>query len=86
MVSSLSLSVLSISLVSPMTRSRVSRIPPLGLLADSQPLRPEVDEGVKQSLWSPDSAAEKWNLPEDEPFWVKTRWSLSKISYFEAQC
>jgi hypothetical protein len=60
-------------------------MPPLGLPAESQPLRPEVEDGVKQSLWSPDSAAEKWNLPDEEPFWVKTRWSLSKISYKDSQ-
>lgn len=64
-----------------MTKSSVSLMPPLGLLADSQPVRPEFDEGVKQSLWSPASAAEKVKRPAAAPRWETTRWSLSKISW-----
>jgi hypothetical protein len=48
--------------------SSVSLIPPVGCRAESQPLEPEVDEGVKQILWSPESAALKVKRPADEPF------------------
>jgi hypothetical protein len=47
---------------------------------ESQALLPELDEGVKQILWSPESAAVKVNRPDDAPFCETTRWSLSKIS------
>jgi hypothetical protein len=67
MSSSLVLSVLAISLVSPMARSRLSLIPPLGERALSQPWRPEFEEGVKQILCSPASAALKVKRPEEEP-------------------
>lgn len=80
MSSSLPLSVLSMALVSPMARSSVRRMPPLGACADSQPLRPLVDEGVKHSLWSPASAAVKVKRPEAGPRCETTRWSLSKTS------
>lgn len=80
MSSSLDLSVRSISLVSPMTTSSCSLMPPLGLETLVQPLRPDVDDGVKQILWLPDSAAEKVKRPDDEPRWETTRWLLSKIS------
>lgn len=84
MSSSFDLSVLSISLVSPMIRSNCSLIPPLGLDTLVHPLRPDVDEGVKQILWLPDSADEKVNRPDDEPRCETTRWSLSKISCTES--
>ena len=71
--SSLVLSELSISLVSPMTRSRFILMPPLGFVVESQEERPELEDGVKQILWSPDSAAEKVNRPDDEPRWETTR-------------
>lgn len=67
------LSLLSIWLVSPITRSSVNLIPPFWFLVDSQPGRPEVDEGVKQTLWSPESAAEKVKRPEAWPRWETTR-------------
>ena len=73
MSSSFDLSVLSISLVSPMTRSSFSLMPPLGLDEESHEERPEEDEGVKQILWSPASAAEKVKRPADEPRWETTR-------------
>ena len=41
---------------------------------------PDVDDGVKQILWSPASAAEKVKRPAEEPFWETTRWSLSNTS------
>jgi hypothetical protein len=63
----LPLSLLSIWLVSPITRSRVSLMPPLGFLAESHEVRPELEDGVKQSLWSPASAAEKVKRPEAAP-------------------
>ena len=78
--SNLDLSELSIALVSPIAMSRVSLMPPLGELRDSQFDRPLLEEGVKQILWSPASAAVKVNLPELLPRWDTTRWSLSKIS------
>jgi len=62
------LSVLSIALVSPMARSRVSLMPPIGCKAESQPAEPELDEGVKQILWSPESAALKVKRPAEDPF------------------
>jgi hypothetical protein len=52
----------------------------LGDDTDSQLDRPLLEEGVKQILWSPDSAAVKVNLPEAPPRWETTRWSLSKVS------
>lgn len=55
-------------------------MPPFECNALSQLLEPEVEEGVKQILWSPASAAVKVKRPEDEPVWKTTRWSLSKIS------
>jgi hypothetical protein len=61
------LSLLSIWLVSPITKSRVNLMPPLGFLAESHEVRPELDEGVKQILWSPASAAEKVKRPEADP-------------------
>lgn len=73
MFSNLPLSVDSISLVSPMTMSRVRRMPPFGEPTESQPDRPDVEMGLKQSLWSPASEEEKVNFPEESPFWVKTR-------------
>ena len=57
-------------------------MPPLGFLAESHEVRPELDDGVKQILWSPASAAEKVKRPEDRPRWETTRWSLSKISCY----
>lgn len=78
---SLSLSSLSIWLVSPITMSRRSLMPPLGFVMESQPVRPLLDEGMKQILWSPASAAEKVKRPEEVPRWETTRWLLSKISY-----
>lgn len=36
--------------------------------------------GVKQRRWSPESAAEKVNLPEEVERWETMRWSLSKVS------
>jgi len=36
--------------------------------------------GVKQRRWSPESAAEKVNLPVLEPRCATMRWSLSKVS------
>ncbi len=77
----LPLSVLSIALVSPIAKSRVSLIPPIGCRAESQPEPPDVDEGVKQILWSPESAALKVKRPDEEPFCETTRWSLSNTSY-----
>jgi hypothetical protein len=47
--------------------------------------RPLLEEGVKQILWSPDSAAVKVNLPEAPPRWETTRWSLSKVSWREGR-
>lgn len=61
-------------------------MPPLGAVADSQLDRPLLDEGVKQILWSPASAAVKVNLPEAPPRWETTRWSLSKISWIGDGC
>lgn len=69
----LPLSVLSMALVSPIARSSVSLIPPMGCKAESQPVEPELEEGVKQILWSPESAALKVKRPEAEPFWETTR-------------
>jgi hypothetical protein len=48
-------------------------MPPIGWRAESQPEEPEFDEGVKQILWSPDSAAVKVKRPDEEPFWLMTR-------------
>jgi len=69
-----------------MAMSRDRRMPPLGEAADSQLERPLLDEGVKQILWSPASAAVKVNLPEAPPRWETTRWSLSKISWRAVGC
>lgn len=77
----LDLSLLSMAEVSPMAMSRVRRMPPLGWAMLSQEERPLEEEGVKQILWSPASAAVKVNLPEGPPRWETTRWSLSKISW-----
>ena len=55
-------------------------MPPLWFAVLSQPERPDVDEGVKQILWLPDSAAEKVKRPAEDPRCETTRWSLSKIS------
>lgn len=63
-----------------MAMSRVRRMPPLGDETESQLDRPLLEEGVKQILWSPASAAVKVNLPEPPPFWETTRCSLSKTS------
>jgi hypothetical protein len=82
----LPLSALSRALVSPMARSRVSLMPPMCESTESQLLEPEVDEGVKQILWSPESAAVKVKRPDEEPFWETTRWSLSKVSCFISSC
>lgn len=82
---SFSLSELSITLVSPMATSSVSRIPPLGEERDIQLFFPLVDDGVKQILWSPASAAVKVNLPVVPPRWETTRCSLSNISYRPAR-
>ena len=82
----LDLSPPSSALVSPMATSSVRRMPPLGAVADSQLDRPLLDEGVKQILWSPASAAVKVNLPEAPPRWETTRWSLSKISWIGDGC
>ena len=41
---------------------------------------PEDEDGVKQILWSPESAALKVKPPAEEPFWETTRWSLSNTS------
>lgn len=76
----LSLSLLSIWPVSPITRSSFILMPPLGLCAESHADRPEVDEGTKQILWSPASWAVKVKRPEAEPRWETTRWLLSKTS------
>lgn len=76
----LPLSVLSIALVSPIAKSSVNLMPPMGWRADSQPVEPEFEEGVKQILWSPDSAALKVKRPDEEPFCETTRWSLSNTS------
>lgn len=67
------LSVLSIELVSPMAMSSESLIPPCGCSADSHPVDPDVDDGTKQILWSPLSAAVKVKRPADEPFCEITR-------------
>lgn len=48
-------------------------MPPFGEPTESQPDRPDVEMGLKQSLWSPASEEEKVNFPEESPFWVKTR-------------
>ena len=74
------LSLLSISLVSPIARSSVSLMPPWGCRAESQPVPPDDEEGVKQILWSPESAALNVKRPAEEPFWETTRWSLSNTS------
>lgn len=63
---SLVLSVDSIS-EDPMAKSSVNLMPPLGCSAESQPGRPEDEEGVKQILCSPASAAVKVKRPEEEP-------------------
>lgn len=55
-------------------------MPPLGAAVDSQPDRPLLEDGVKHSLCSPDSAAVKVNLPWEPPRLETTRWSLSKVS------
>ena len=52
----------------------------MGCKAESHPWPPELEEGVKQILWSPESAAVNVKRPDDEPFWVTTRWSLSNTS------
>lgn len=80
MSSSLSLSALSITLVSPMVISRVSLMPPLGLEVLNQPVLPLSEEGVKQILWSPASCAVKVKRPPEPPFCVTMRWLLSKSS------
>jgi hypothetical protein len=74
-----SLSSLSILLVSPIARSRVILTPPRDC-PPSQPECPDACEGVKQILWSPESAAVNVKRPSAEPLCEMTRWSLSKIS------
>jgi hypothetical protein len=81
----LPLSVLSIALVSPIARSKVSLMPPIGCKAESQPEFPEFEDGTKQILWSPESAALKVKRPDEEPFCDTTRWSLSNTSYESCQ-
>jgi len=61
------------ALVSPMAKSRVNLIPPVGCKALSQPVLPEVEDGTKHILWSPESAAVNVNRPADDPFWDTTR-------------
>ena len=73
----LSLSLLSISLVSPIARSRCSRTP-LGWL-ENHPLLLWCD-AQKQMRCSPASDAVKVNRPLLEPFWFTIRWSLSNVS------
>ena len=73
----LSLSLLSISLVSPIARSRCSRTP------SGWPNHELPDEGFvarKHMRCSPDSAAVKVKRPLFAPFWFTTRWSLAKVS------
>ena len=77
---SLPLSLLSIWPDSPMTRSSLILIPPLGACADNQPLRPDDELGEKQILWSPDSCAVKVKRPDEAPRCETTRWSLSNTS------
>ena len=78
----LPLSVLSICEVSPMARSSCSLMPPLGWSLElSQPWRPLLEDGVKQILCSPASAALKVKRPAAWPRFDTTRWLLSKISY-----
>lgn len=67
------MSVLSIALVSPIAKSKVNLIPPIGCKAESQPVDPEFEDGVKQILWSPESAALKVKRPDEEPFCETTR-------------
>jgi hypothetical protein len=55
-------------------------MPPIGCSALSHPVDPEFDDGVKQILWSPLSAAVKVKRPEEDPRCETTRWSLSKSS------
>ena len=76
----LPLSVLSMALVSPITRSRFSRMPPTGCPPLSQPPAAAADDAVKQILWSPESAALKVKRPALDPRCETTRWSLSKVS------
>lgn len=72
-----SLSLLSISLVSPIARSRCSRIP-FGWLLNHPELCAWLAQ--KHSLCSPESIAVNVNRPLPLPFWFTTRWSLSKVS------
>ncbi len=73
MSSSLFLSLLSIALVSPMARSSVSLMPPLGDDTDSQFDRPLLDEGVKQMRCSPAAAVVKVKRPPGPPRCETTR-------------
>ena len=75
------LSVLWISLVSPMMRSRISLIPPLATCVDSQPVLPLLDDAVKQISWSPALCELKVKRPLEEPRCETMRWSLSNFSY-----
>lgn len=68
-----------ISDVVPMARSRVNLTPPR-LWPPSHPLCPVECDGVKQILWSPESAEVKVILPVDWPREETIRWSLSKTS------
>ena len=73
------LSALSIELVSPIAKSKFKRTLPWGAPPESHP-PDEAPDGVKQMRWSPESAAEKVNLPVEPPRVLTTRWSLSKVS------
>jgi hypothetical protein len=74
--------VLSIWLVSPIARSSVSLMPLGPWDCDSQDDLPLFEDGMKQILWSPESAAVNVKRPDEAPFWEITRWSLSKTSCF----
>lgn len=62
------LSALSSALVAPIARSSVSLMPPMCESTESQALPPDVDEGVKQILCSPESAAVNVNWPSEDAF------------------
>jgi len=75
-----SLSLLSISDVSPMAMSRCSFVPPRCEPELNQPALAAFAEDVKQRRCSPDSAAVNVKRPFEAPFWFTTRWSLSNVS------
>jgi len=74
----LSLSFDSISLVSPIAKSKCN-FTPFSWFANHPELA-DVCDAQKHNLCSPESPAVNVKRPLEEPFWFTTRWSLSKVS------